>query len=276
MYKKILLALDLEGVNNVCGVPYQGIGKGSEGWEVARRQAAKEINCAARALFDAGAEKVSLWDNHGGTVNVIKEELDSRIEYINIDFTKPRMDFAKNGAFDCIAFFGYHAMEGTLGGVLAHTMSSAGIQYYKFNGKYVGEVDMDAYIAASHNMPSIFFAAGDIACAQAKRAVPHIITVTTKKEISRNEAEYRDNELLFKDIKEKIVEAVNTEAPVNPCVFPMKFEKSFKRMEDGAKYYARLKSENIEADYLDDEVLGKDAHTIVSTVYNIEQFIRCI
>lgn len=276
MYKKILLALDLEGVNNVCGVPYEGLYKKSAGWEIARKQAVLEINCAANALFRAGAEKVALWDNHAGGRNIIKEDLDSRIEYIDVDLSKPRMYFAENGAFDCICFFGYHAMEGTLGGVLAHTMSSAEVQYYKFNGKYVGEVDMDAYIAASHNMPSVFFAGGDIACSQAKRAVAHIVTVTTKKEISRNEAAYSDNALLFKNIEEKITEAITTEVPVHHCVFPMQFEKSFKRMEDAAKYYSNLRAGNIEADYLEDEVLGKDAHTVVSTVYDMKQLIMCI
>lgn len=29
MYKRVLFALDLEGVNNVVGVPYEGLGKGS-------------------------------------------------------------------------------------------------------------------------------------------------------------------------------------------------------------------------------------------------------
>jgi D-amino peptidase len=276
MYKKFLLALDLEGVNNVCGEAYKGLAMGTDGWEVARRQAAKEINCAAQALFEAGAERVALWDNHGGTVNIIKEELDSRIEYIDLDLHLPRMYFASDNAFDCICFFGYHTMEGTLGGVLAHTMSSGAIQYYKLNGKYIGEVDMDAYIAASHNMPSIFFAAGDLTCKQAKRSLPHIVTVTTKKEISRNEAEYRDNELLFKDIKERITEAANMNAPIIPCPFPVEMEKSFKRVEDAAKYLERLRNSGIEADYLDDEILIKDAHTVVSKINSIEEFITCI
>lgn len=30
MYKKILLALDLEGVNNVKGVPYEALSKGTD------------------------------------------------------------------------------------------------------------------------------------------------------------------------------------------------------------------------------------------------------
>ena len=46
--------------------------------------------------------------------------------------------------------------------------------------------------------------------------------------------------------------------------------------EDAAKYLSRLQKRGIEAEYLTDEVLGKDAHTVVSTVHNIEEFIVCI
>ena len=273
MYKRILLALDLEGVNLIKGEEYKGLYAGCEEWDLARRQAAKEINAAAKALFDAGAEHVAVWDNHGGSANLLPETLDERVELI-VDYRK-RMSFA-SGRFDCICFFGYHAMEGTYGGVLAHTMSSAAFQYYKLNGKYIGEVDMDAYIAASHGMPSCFFAGGDIACRQAKNAVGGIVTVVTKTELARNEAIFRDNEELFKDIAEGIVEAVSAEHPVNELSFPAVLEKSFKRVEDAAKYLARLKELGISAEHPEDDILFKDAHTVVSTVNNIDEFISAI
>ena len=196
MYKRILIALDLEGVNNVVGEPYMGLSKQTEQWFVARQQAIVEVNAAADALFDAGAERVALWDNHGGGNNIEGDKLDSRIELLSPDLKQPRMSFARD-KFDCICYFGYHAMEGTLGGVLAHTMSSKTVQYYKLNGKYIGEIDMDAYISASLGMPSCFFAAGNIACKQAKHAFPNIVTVTTKTELSRNEAVFRDNDELI-------------------------------------------------------------------------------
>ena len=272
MGKKILLALDLEGVNNVVGEPYSGLSKGTPQYEIAVKQAALEINAAAEALFEAGAEKVALWDNHGGGKNISPQQLDNRIELLDPDMKRLRMYFG--GEYDCICFFGYHAMEGTLGGVLAHTMNSKANQYYKLNGKYIGEVDMDAYIAASHGVSSCFFAGGDIACRQAARAVPGIVTVVTKRELSRNEAEFRDNAELLCDIKKSIVEAVSAPAPITQLTFPATMEKSFKRMEDAAAYLVRLKSRGLEADHPDDDILGKDAHTVVSTVNGIDDFIR--
>ncbi len=275
MYKRILFALDLEGVNFVVGVPYSGLGKETEGWYIARKQAALEINAAADALFKAGAETVALWDNHGGGNNMDPLTLDPRIEFLAVNHKAPRMSFAE-GRFDCICYFGYHAMEGTLGGVLAHTMNSSAVQYYKLNGRYIGEVDMDAYIAAEMGMPSRFFAGGDIACRQAARAVPGIVTVVTKREFSRNEAVFRDNDELLAEIGSRIVCAVQSECAPKRLSFPATLEKSFKRVEDAAKYLASLTASGICAEYLRDEILGRDAHTVVSTVSDMAEFIRCI
>ena len=273
MYKRILLLCDLEGVNNVVGVPYEGLHKGTEQWEIARHQAALELNAAASALFDAGAEKVGLWDNHGGGNNIELSELDERITVVQP--TGPRLSFAA-GAYDCVCFFGYHAMEGTLGGVLAHTMNSKAVQFYKLNGRYIGEIDMDAAIAASHGLPSCFYAGGNIACRQAERAVEGIVTVETKTERSRNSAEFRSNDTLLAEIREKIVEAVRNPHPVSSLQFPCVMEKSFKRVEDAAAYLTRLHSFSMEADYPDDDILGKDAHTVSASVHSMDDFIRCI
>lgn len=275
MYKRVLIALDLEGVNNVVGEPYNGLARDTEQWQVARAQAVLEVNAAAEALFDAGCEKVGLWDNHGGGGNVDVALLDKRITFIDVDLKRPRMYFAE-GEYDCICYFGYHAMEGTLGGVLAHTMNSKAIQYYKLNGSYIGEVDMDGYIAAEHGMPSVFFAGGNIACAQAKRAIPYIETTETKTELSRNEAIFRDNGELLRDIKAKIVKAVSAEQTALTLKYPAVMEKSFKRVEDAASYFKRLLDNGFSPRYLDDGILGKDAHTVLSTVNNIGEFIKSI
>ena len=275
MYKRILLALDLEGVNNVVGEPYSGLSRDTEQWRIAKDQAVLEINAAAEALFDAGADTVGLWDNHAGGNNVDASALHPRITHVICDPKKPRMYFA-DGEYDCICFFGYHAMEGTLGGVLAHTMNSKSVQYYKLNGKYIGEVDMDAYIAAEMGIPARFFAGGDIACRQAARAVNEIVTVTTKKELSRNEAIFRDNGELLADIREKIVAAVSAEAMPHPMRFPATFEKSYKRVEDAKKYLERLCAAGIYADHPDDDILGKDAHTVVFTANGIGDLIKGI
>lgn len=273
MYKRVLISLDLEGVNRVVGEPYSGLARDTEQWHIAREQAVLEVNAAADALFEAGVEVVGLWDYHAAASNVDVNALDPRITLISTDPHKPRLYFAE-GNYDCVCYFGYHTMEGTLGGVLAHTMSSQSVQYYKINGRYVGEVDIDAYITAAVGIPSRFFAGGDLTCKQAKRAINEIVTVTTKKEISRNEAVFRDNDELLEDIRKTIVKAIQVKADPHPLQMPATLEKSFKRVEDAEKYLTRLRSLGICADYLDDDILGKDAHTVVSTIREIGDLIK--
>lgn len=274
MKKNFLIACDLEGVNGVVGEAYTGLYKGCEEWKKAIRQAALEINAAAEALFEMGAESVCVWDNHGGGGNINADELDARIKLLKVDASLPRMYFG--GEYDAVLYFGYHAMEGTLGGVLAHTMNSAQNQYYKLNGKYIGEIDMDAYIASSHGVPSCLFVGGDIACAQAQRAVPGIVTVVTKTERGRNAADFRDNTELFADIRSGVKVCVSAEITARPLTYPAVVEKSFKRTEDAAKHLESVRACGLNADYPECEILGRDAHTVVMTANNIDEFIKCI
>ncbi len=272
MYKRVLIALDLEGVNKVIGTPYEGLSVGTEQYEIARVEATLEVNSAANALFCAGAESVALWDSHGGKRNLDASKLDPRIEILDESVFYPRFSFAANGRFDCVGFIGFHTMEGTLGGVLAHTMNSRVMQYYKIDGRHVGEVDIDAYLCASHGLPSAFFVGDDLACAQAKRSLPNIITVTTKKSLSRNEAIFRDNDELIPEMCKRIVEAVSIDHPVKRLALPCVFEKSFKRIEDAANAYKRAVDQGLDVHYLADEILGHDAHTIFANIKSIDEF----
>ena len=49
-----------------------------------------------------------------------------------------------------------------------------------------------------------------------------------------------------------------------------------REVKDAAKYIDRIRACGICADYLCDDVLGKDAHTVVCNVNNILEFITCI
>ena len=274
MYQRFLFALDLEGVNFVAGEPYLPFGETPD-YEVAVREAATEINAAAEALFSAGAAKIDVWDNHAGGGNIKKEMLDSSVTLLKVDPALPRMSFAKD-KYDCICYFGYHTMEGTLGGVLAHTMNGFEHQFYKINGKYVGEVDLDSGIAAEHNMPSVFYVGGDLSCKQASASVPGIVTVVTKEELSRNKANFRNNDELLAEIKEKICLAAETKLTPKKLTFPLMFEKSFKRVETAAEFMENCLSLGLDADFLSDEVMGKDGHTVVINVKNIDEFLKVI
>jgi hypothetical protein len=46
-------------------------------------------------------------------------------------------------------------------------------------------------------------------------------------------------------------------------------------MEDAAAHITRLEGFGIKGEYLEDEILGYDAHTVVATANNIVDFIWC-
>lgn len=268
---KYLIALDLEGVGGVVGVPYSGLKKDSEAWYQARAQAVLEVNAVAKALFDTGASLVALWDNHGGGGNLDYSLLDERIELVVPDKTKIRQAFGKDYGFDAMFFLGYHAMEGTIGAVLAHTFNSNEIQYMKINGKLVGEIEIDKCYAGENGYAPVFFAGDDKACLEAHAAIPGIVTVETKKGLSRNKAIFKDNESLLSEIYEKAKLATKAETEVQKFRFPLAFEVRYTRMETAEKALHEALSDGVVASY------QGDAHTVLFVVENIRQFdaIRC-
>ena len=87
---------------------------------------------------------------------------------------------------------------------------------------------------------------------------------------------FRDNEELLREIRDTIVRAVRKEYTPKPPEFPCVMEKSFKRVEDAAAYRERLCACGIPAEHPEDEILGRDAHTVRATVRDMDAFITCI
>ncbi len=268
---KYLIALDLEGVGGVVGVPYSGLKRESDGWYQARAQAVLEVNTVAKALFDTGAELVALWDNHGGGGNLDYSLLDERIELIVPDKSKVRQAFAENYGFDAMYFLGYHAMDGTVGAVLAHTFNSSEVQYFKINGKLVGEIEIDKYYAGENGYAPVFFAGDDKACREARSVIPGIITVETKQGLSRNKAILRENDSLLAEIYEKAKLAANIRIEPEAFSFPFAFEVRYTRMESAEKALEEARADGVVCFYTE------DAHTVNFIIENIKQFdsIRC-
>ena len=260
---KYLIALDLEGVGGVVGAPYSGLKKESEEWYKARAQAILEVNTVAKALFDTGAELVALWDNHAGGGNLEYSLLDERIELIVPDNSELRQSFAKKFGFDAMYILGYHAMEGTVAAVLAHTFNSNKFQYFKINSRPVGEIAIDSYMAAENGYALTFLSGDDKACLEAKNTVPGIITVETKKGISRNKAILRSNEELLSRLYEKAKLAATLRLEPQKLEFPLRFEIRYTRMEDAEKAIEVLKANGEDA-YIIGEIIKSDEKVVIA------------
>ena len=264
---EFLIAMDLEGIHGVVGEPNIGLKKETESYNLAKENALYEVNTAIAALFDAGADKVAFWDNHGGTPNLDPTTIDPRAVQIFPPKGALRFDFVKEHSFDAILLLGYHSREGTLGGVLAHTYNSSAIQYVKLNGKPIGEIETDSYICAAHGIPVIFLSSDDVCIRQATETLPHVTTVTTKFGKSRNEAILRDRDTVLAELYDGIKRAALEMTADKPLYsFPATLEVRYTRMERAAKYYDKAINElHIPVEY------GEDAHILVYTISKANQ-----
>jgi len=267
MGKQYLVNVDLEGIHGIVGEPYKTL-TASFDYKDSAVNAVKEINTVVKALFEKGAEKVVVWDNHGGSENLDYSTIDPRAEIIskNTERKFGRFWFSEGYDFDGLILLGYHAREGTFGGVLAHTFSSTSIQYYKLNGTPIGEIEYDSYIAGSYGFPTLLVASDDVALNQISDFLPDTKKVITKYGKNRNEAEFIDEDKYLDDLYKATLEAVDLTPELKKLEFPCVFEARYTRIEDGIKKYNALKKLGLETEY------GEDAHVVITKLYNYTDF----
>jgi D-amino peptidase len=236
---KFMIAVDCEGSACVVGEPGRSLSN-SRNMEFAREQATRETNAAIRALFDAGAQQVVVWDNHGDGANLVFDQLDQRCELLlGFGFGRrfPELDETYAG----VLMIGYHAMAGTANAVLAHTYSSDAHRAIYVNGLEVGEIALDASVAGELGVPLIFVSSDDKGC---EEALPWIETVATKRGLGRNCAYSKHPVVAETEIYEAVFRAVEQIAEKKPFTFecPVQVEIQFERFVQLVKARIRRRS----------------------------------
>lgn len=183
---RIYISADIEGVTGVVHSD-QVMPAGGGEYQRARVQMTKEVNAAARGFFAAGATEVVVNDSHGSMRNILIEELDPRVQLISGTPKALMMMQGISKEFDAVAFVGYHAKNGDCG-ILSHTNSSASVMAIKINGRAVSEAEINAAIAGEFDVPVIFLTGDQTICADIKKTLPKIETVTVKEAITRTSA----------------------------------------------------------------------------------------
>jgi D-amino peptidase len=270
--KEYLIAVDLEGVHGTVGEPYGKLSKDAAPYPAAVEAAEAEVNTVARTLFACGADRVVVWDNHGGGGNLRRERLDPRIEAADTKGNAYRMDFVKNYNFAGALFVGYHAMEGTPNGVLAHTFNSTAIQYAKLDGVPIGELGVDSYILDSYGVPSLFLSSDDVCIREMRTMYPSIYAVTTKYGKGRNRAELLSRETVLAAMEKTVRAAVCEPVAYTPRPFPTGavLEVRHTRAEHAEEMFLRLKDTDIPATY------GEDTHTLLAPIQHPKQMPKML
>lgn len=224
------ICVDCEGVACTVGSPGVAL-NGSPDLEFARQQATREANAAARAVLDCGAKRVIIWDAHSGGMNLNYLDLDPRCE-IALGSGFPHRCPGIDSSFAGILFIGYHAMAGTTGAVLSHTMSSKLYQSVRVNGREIGEMAIDAAVAGHYGVPPIFAASDDFGIREAEDFFSGIIAVETKKSFGWNACVSLHPLKACEDIYEGVCRALKNE---RPAVFqfesPLVFERRYQKIE---------------------------------------------
>jgi D-amino peptidase len=183
---KVYISMDMEGV---AGVTHweQTNRDGGPDYERFRRLMTAEASAAVAGAFDGGAAAVVVNDSHGRMRNLYPEELDPRARLIQGSPKPWSMVEGLDGSFGAALFCGYHA-PGSWAGVLSHTYTGF-VHRVRVGGREVGEAGLNGLFAGSWGVPVALVTGDDRACADARALFPGVITVETKRAITRYSAE---------------------------------------------------------------------------------------
>jgi D-amino peptidase len=155
-------------------------------------------------------EEICICDSHSRGENLAFGSFqDERVTHIK---GYPRHSYMMEGldeSFDAVFLVGYHAMIGSLHGMMDHSYSASCIYNARLNGKSVGEVEINAYFAGLYGTPIALISGDDVLEAQLKSFfnVPY---VCTKQGLGRFTGKMFAPELVEKKFREKTREAVKT------------------------------------------------------------------
>jgi D-amino peptidase len=170
----------MEGIAGV--VDGEDVRPGQAEYERNRALITAEASAAVRGIhsYDASAE-VLVSEAHGPFRNLLPEQLDRRAELLR---GKPKPDGMLSGLaddVDAVLFIGYHGKAGTARSVLAHTIHGGVVADVRCNGRSLGELGLNAALAAHRGVPAVLVSGDDTVAAEAAQTVPGMHAVVVKR-----------------------------------------------------------------------------------------------
>jgi D-amino peptidase len=180
---KVLISADGEGVSGITSS--DELVKGKAEYDRFRHLMTADVNAAIEGAVAAGADEIVVNDSHWGMNNILPEELHPQADLVR-GFHKPLcMMHGVEDDFDTIFCVGYHAKVGHSDGVANETMIGREMIEIRMNGRSVGELDINATIAA-HYGKSISLVTGDDAfVGEARETLGDVEAAITKYALDR-------------------------------------------------------------------------------------------
>ena len=248
--RKVFMVTDMEGVAGVVSFADQSNPDGRY-YEQARQLETAEVNAAVDGLVDAGIEEVLIWDGHGaGGINFADLHPAARLLH-----GRPLAPWSRLAdviaRYDACVIIGQHAMAGTLTGNQNHTQNSLTIDYYKLNGKPIGEIGQCAFFCGALGLPLIFLSGDLDACREAEDLIPGIGTAAVKEGLGRGSAISLSPTEARRRIRQGIKEAVDKQRadPIPPLVWdpPYVLEKRFFHTDQADAAVAQPGAERVDS-----------------------------
>jgi D-amino peptidase len=184
---RVHVSVDMEGIAGV--VDPEDILPGNVRYEQNRAQLTAEANAAVRGVFayDPGAQ-VLVSEAHADFRNLLPAQLDRRAELLRGSPKADGMMSGLAGDVDAALFIGYHGKAGTARSVLAHTISGRIIADVRCDGRSLGELGLNAALAAHWGVPAVLVSGDDTVAAEAADAVPGMHAVVVKRALGARAA----------------------------------------------------------------------------------------
>ena len=264
---KVFIGTDLEGVAGVVSFENQGNPNGKY-YEQAKKLLTAEINAAVDGLLDSGAEDILVMDGHGpGAVSF--EDIHAKAKLLHgrpLPTRKIMQSIIKE--YDVCVMLGQHAMAGEKEGTLNHTQSSNSVDYYKLNGKPIGEIAQFALHQGALGLPLIFLSGDDKACLEARELLPEITTAAVKRGVGRCSAISLSPEASRELIRKSVAEALakHRANPIPPLTIPGPYvlDKRFFHT-----HVADMMEENPMVERIDSQTLRYKSDDILEIIYAI-------
>lgn len=185
---RVLVSVDMEGVAGV--VAPEDVSPGTAEYERNRGYMTDEANAAVRGVlaFDPHASIV-VCDAHADFRNIVPDRLDRRCSLLRGSPRSHGMLSGVAAGVDAVCFVGYHGRAGTARSVLAHTLRGSVVGRVRCNGRELGEVGLNAALAAHHGAVAVLATGDDTLAREAETTVPGITTVTVKNAVGTRAAE---------------------------------------------------------------------------------------
>jgi D-amino peptidase len=184
--KRAFISVDMEGVSSLVDGTQTSSDHPEYGYY--RKLMAEDVNATIEGVLEAGVKEIVVSDAHGGMRNIQPEELHEAAVLVRGNPKPLTMMAGIEDDFDAAMYVGYHAMNGTEKGILAHTIQGSIVDAIYLNGRETGEFGLNAALAGWYGASSVFISGDDAVCHEAEMFVPQISTAVVKWALGRQSA----------------------------------------------------------------------------------------